>query len=252
MNDREAPLSISWHDTAWIPVLNPGNVMDYFSDRSNPFYDRTCNNEVVKMQRLGLEQLNNMSGLEYILLHVQEPILYVVRKQHRHSSTQVTPLADYYIIAGIVYQAPDLCSVINSRLLNTTHYLQSAFEEALSFSRYHPSKGYWWEFKEKQQDTKNKKKEKKKDEQGSIFQIQRVDALLEDLSKRFPPKSIQPPPPPPPEKPIDQENKSSEEKVDVKLEKEEDETPTQSAAQRRPAPTDGIKPPPDKKPKLLR
>lgn len=32
--------------------------------------------------------LSNMTGLEYILLHVQEPILYVIRKQHRHSNTQ--------------------------------------------------------------------------------------------------------------------------------------------------------------------
>ena len=59
-----------------------------------------------------------MTGLEYILLHVQEPILYVIRKQHRHSPSQATPLADYYIIAGIVYQAPDLISVINSRLVS--------------------------------------------------------------------------------------------------------------------------------------
>ena len=30
----------------------------------------------------------------------------------------VTPIADYYVLAGVVYQAPDLCSVINSRLVN--------------------------------------------------------------------------------------------------------------------------------------
>lgn len=58
-----------------------------------------------------------MTGLEYIVLHVQEPILYVIRKQHRHSMEQTTPIADYYIIAGVVYQAPDLASVISSRLV---------------------------------------------------------------------------------------------------------------------------------------
>ena len=57
---------------------------------------------------------SNLTGLEYMLLHVQEPILYVIRKQHRHSATTVTPLADFYIIAGVVYQAPDLGSVLNS------------------------------------------------------------------------------------------------------------------------------------------
>ena len=48
----ESQLGLSWHDSAWIPILNPGNVLEYFSQRTNPFYDRTCNNEVVKMQRL--------------------------------------------------------------------------------------------------------------------------------------------------------------------------------------------------------
>lgn len=109
---QENPLWISWHDTAWIAVLNPTNVMDYFMEKSNPFYDRTCNNEIVKMQRQSFEHLkwvcqqhqklmlmknrkkqqqqnywnkilsfyvfSNMVGVEYILLHVQDPILYVV------------------------------------------------------------------------------------------------------------------------------------------------------------------------------
>lgn len=63
-----------------------------------------------------------MTGLEYILLHVQEPILYVIRKQHRHSSTVASPVADYYIIAGVVYQAPDLGSVVSSRLVSGKVY----------------------------------------------------------------------------------------------------------------------------------
>lgn len=59
-----------------------------------------------------------MTGVEYALLHVQEPILYVIRKQQRYSPQQTTPLADYYIIAGKVYQAPDLGSVLNSRIVS--------------------------------------------------------------------------------------------------------------------------------------
>uniref|UniRef100_A0A8D0CQ25 Mediator of RNA polymerase II transcription subunit 6 n=1 Tax=Sander lucioperca TaxID=283035 RepID=A0A8D0CQ25_SANLU len=85
---RDNLLGISWVDSGWVPILNPGNVLDYFSERSNPFYDRTCNNEVVKMQRLTLEHLNQMVGVEYILLHAQEPILYIIRKQQRQSPTQ--------------------------------------------------------------------------------------------------------------------------------------------------------------------
>ena len=58
----ENPLFVSWVDSAWIPVLNQSNVLDYFSERTNPFYDRTCNNEILKMQKLGVAdvQLTNM------------------------------------------------------------------------------------------------------------------------------------------------------------------------------------------------
>lgn len=61
-----------------------------------------------------------MVGVEYILLHVLEPILYVIRKQHRHSVTETSPISDYYIIAGTVYKAPDLASVINSRIVSVS------------------------------------------------------------------------------------------------------------------------------------
>ncbi|CAG2186127.1 MED6 [Mytilus edulis] len=219
--DKDNPLGISWHDTAWIPLLNPNNILDYFGERSNPFYDRTCNNEIIKMQRLSQDQLNNMTGLEYMLLHVQEPILYVVRKQHRHSPQQVTPLADYYIIAGVVYQAPDLGSVINSRLLNTLFNLQSAFVEAQSFSRYTPSKGYWWEFSDQEDKSeKSDSKEKKK-----------------NLAQKFPPKVVPPTQPEVKEEPVKQEPVIKQE---IKQERPDDKSNT------------SIKPPPDKKPKLMR
>lgn len=93
-----------------------------------------------------MDNLKNMQGTEYILLHVKEPILYIIRKQHRHSPEETTPMADYYIIAGRVYQAPDLANVFNSRILSTVHHLQQAFDEANSFARFHAQKGYSWDF----------------------------------------------------------------------------------------------------------
>ncbi|XP_039597538.1 mediator of RNA polymerase II transcription subunit 6 [Polypterus senegalus] len=191
---RDNLLGISWVDSGLVPLLNPGNVLDYFSERSNPFYDRTCNNEVVKMQRLTLDHLNQMVGVEYILLHAQEPILYIIRKQQRQSPTQVAPLADYYIILGVVYQAPDLGSVIGSRVLSAVHGIQSAFDEAMSYCRYHPSKGYWWQFKDHDEREKSKPKSVKKEEPSSLFQRQRVDMLLLDLQQKFPHIYFQPKP----------------------------------------------------------
>lgn len=60
----------------------------------------------------------------------------------------------------------------------------------MSYTRYHPSKGYSWEFKDKELDEKGKK-DKKPDEPSSIFQRQRVDMLLVELSKKYPPRLIQ-------------------------------------------------------------
>lgn len=245
MDARDNILGISWHDSAWIPLLNPGNVMDYFSERSNPFYDRTCNNEIVKMQRLSPEQLSNMTGLEYILLHCQEPILYVVRKQHRHSPSQATPLTDYYIIAGVVYQAPDIGSVINSRILSAVHHIQNAFDKTQSYSRYHPSKGYWWDFKEQEGiDTKKQSKESGKDEPSSYFQRQRVDVLLAELAKKYPPKVL-----PPQEKPPIQAEEPPK-PLEIKQEKQEAPTPEAPIAHP-PAQKVGVKPPIEKRPRLL-
>jgi len=72
----------------------------------------------------------------------------------------------------------------------TINHLQSAFDECLSYTRYHPSKGYSWEFKEKDDDQSSKKREGAVDP-SSIFQRQRVDVLLMELGKKFPPRTAQ-------------------------------------------------------------
>lgn len=139
-----------------------------------------------------------MIGIEYIVLHVQEPILYVIRKQHRSSPVQIAPLADYYILAGTVYQAPDLQSVVNSRLTTSVHNLISAFDETISYMKYHPTKGYSWDFGKETAAASSSDKLKDKDrgkdkvrtsDFGSTFQRRRVDLLLGELSKKFPHKN---------------------------------------------------------------
>lgn len=52
---QENPLWLSWHDTQMMAALTPLNVLDYFCRKSNPFYDRMCNNESIRMQRLDVE-----------------------------------------------------------------------------------------------------------------------------------------------------------------------------------------------------
>ena len=89
----------------------------------------------------------------------------------------------------MIYQAPDLGSVLNSRILTGVGHLHKAFEEAREYSRYHPSRGYWWDFgKEKETETKKKEGKEKKEEPSSLFQRRRVDMLLDQLTRQYPHK----------------------------------------------------------------
>ena len=117
---------------------------------------------------------------------------------------------------------------MSSRLLSAVSHLQSAFEEARGYAKYHPSRGYWWDFSKSKgsnnvlsnqlanvgtngnKDTnvgssvadssntsckkiKKSKKSKEKsaddrEEPSSIFQRKRVDHLLDLWMRNFPPK----------------------------------------------------------------
>merc|ERR1712223_365832 len=95
------------------------------------------------------------------------------------------------------------------------NHLQAAFDETKSFSRYHPTKGYWWDFQQtssntpygakkitlpeeanSNKDAAKKKKKKKsdvelaKEEPSSVFQRVRVDYLLKILTDKFPPPQV--------------------------------------------------------------
>ena len=70
--------------------------------------------------------------------------------------------------------------------ISAVHHLQSAFEEANSYSRYHPSKGYSWDLKERKVPERSAKKETQRDEPSSMFQRLRVDMLLGELTHKFP------------------------------------------------------------------
>lgn len=114
--------------------------------------------------------------------------------------------------------------------------MQSSFEDASSFSRYHPSKGYYWDFKSQRlgADKAKPKDEKPREEPSSLFQRKRVDMLLGELLKKFPlPTPVQPKTTPVPVK-IEQENNTQQENKDVKPEIKQEK----------------IKPPPEKKPRL--
>lgn len=120
--------------------------------------------------------------------------------------------------------------------LSGVHHVLSSFEEASSFSRYHPSKGYFWDFKSQRvgPDKAKVKEEKPREEPSSLFQRKRVDMLLGELIKKFPlPTPIQPKPVPVTVK-TEPENNTTSDNKEIKTEVKQEK----------------IKPPPEKKPRL--
>ncbi|AET38701.1 mediator complex subunit MED6 Ecym_3202 [Eremothecium cymbalariae DBVPG len=168
---------VQWKSPEWIQSfgLRTENVLDYFSQ--SPFFDKTSNNQVVKMQQqfsqqlapsssqqagrskpavspqrqeiwdrypsyaLLEQELAKLKGVEYILAHVREPDFWVIRKQNRQNEINTTPLNDYYIIGANVYQSPTVYKVVHNRLLSTNYHLSKALAGIQQLSTFQPSQG---------------------------------------------------------------------------------------------------------------
>jgi mediator of RNA polymerase II transcription subunit 6 len=92
------------------------------------------------------EFLVKMKGIEYDVIHTNADasLCFIIRKQNRMSKTDVVPIAVYYIIEGTVYQAPDVYSVLGSRIETSLFHLDQAFNMLISRSTFQPSRGYGW------------------------------------------------------------------------------------------------------------
>ncbi|TMW69162.1 hypothetical protein Poli38472_001318 [Pythium oligandrum] len=193
----------SFHDTIWLQSfpLNAQTVLHYFA--LSPFYDRSCNNERLKMQRLGLDQLKNMRGIEYELLPnaaKQLPQqLFLIQKQRRLGRTQVKPLAVYYVLDGRVYQAPNIHAMLTSRLKKCSHRVNKAFHALAAGVRFSPTEGYAWDFSSEdnkapvipseQLQLKLKQKFEKMEKQRE--NSARVDSILIRLMKKHAPEIVE-------------------------------------------------------------
>ena len=57
------------------------------------------------------------TGVGYRLVHLQPPVLYVLRKERRESGQDARTLGSYYILDGTIFQAPTVEHVITSRIV---------------------------------------------------------------------------------------------------------------------------------------
>lgn len=112
--------NICFVDTNFISFnpLNESNIIEYFS--TSPFYDPSCNNEVLKMQSQYsgnkiTQEVNTLKGLYFILDYKnEENTLFVIRKSINEGDKHVN-LNFYYVIFGHIYEAPTNISLFQSK-----------------------------------------------------------------------------------------------------------------------------------------
>ncbi|CAI2174207.1 12114_t:CDS:2 [Funneliformis geosporum] len=85
-----------------------------------------------------------MVGIEFQVIFQKPPVLWVIRKQNRVDEHHTNPIATYYILNNNIYQAPDLYSIIGTRILLSLHHLHLAFNTAHQEVEFHPATGYTW------------------------------------------------------------------------------------------------------------
>lgn len=69
-------------------------------------------------------------------------------------------------------------------------YILKKISSAISYARYDPTKGYQWEFPNNKSAEVGEKKQPSQKEEPSDPQRRRVDNLLTDLVRKFPPKAF--------------------------------------------------------------
>ena len=138
--------ALQFIDIQWLSVygIRSENALEYFY--TSPFFDTRSNNQTVRIQGVDVSKrdgiLREMLGKEYVLdgLNTDEPNLYVIREQVRHSSRpgDVSLVSVFYILDGVIYQSPDFLDLLNSRVGKISSFLTRGFTHLLD--------GVTWEF----------------------------------------------------------------------------------------------------------
>lgn len=137
---------VKWSDPRWLEhfQLTPATALDYFS--LSQFYDRTCNNELVKAQRLDPKLLTSLKGLEYGLEPcAPDTTVFVITKRMREIlPPKLITLQAYYIVDGEVFQAPSANQVLGNPLDMMTHYMRKSFASVRDSAVLSPKGMYTW------------------------------------------------------------------------------------------------------------
>ena len=115
-------------------------------------------NDVLGTRQKFESHLRQQRGTQYVVEHdpLEEKVfiegpngrepsnVWVIRKQNREneSDSSVTPVAYYYIVNDVIYQAPSVASVLNYRMLNTVSALDKVFSAPPDLSFFSVSHGH--------------------------------------------------------------------------------------------------------------
>ena len=120
--------------------FNKDTVLDYFYN--SIFFDRRSTNAQLKMQQPELPPaaaaaaLEKIDGITYELARHEEipptegappRTLYVIRMARRHGA-KITVLRWYYVLDGVVFEAPSLQAALSARVQRLGWHLSKAFE----------------------------------------------------------------------------------------------------------------------------
>ncbi|KAG5182507.1 MED6 mediator sub complex component-domain-containing protein [Tribonema minus] len=159
-DEIEDQTQLSFQDTMWLRsfYLGPETAIDYFA--LSPFYDRTSNNELCRMQGLTdhVAAMQTMTGIEYVVEELppetdelpepgappQPRHLMVIKKQYRKSKTQAEVRGVYYIMDGTIYQAPSALALITSRLQKAAFMLSESFAALRALPAHNARGAYDW------------------------------------------------------------------------------------------------------------
>lgn len=103
----------------------------------------------MQSQHLGtsvnLDELKNMKGIEYAVVHAEPPTLFVIHKRERLSPTEVRPIEAYYVYKNTIHKAFDLYSLVSNRLLTAVNCLSDSLNLIRPYKpEFSPRTGYQW------------------------------------------------------------------------------------------------------------
>ena len=130
--------------------LTPQNIIEYFS--ISQFYDRTCLNEILKMQSQFANidisnKITEIVGIYYILEFSTEGIFIIAKKENSGNKTII--LKVYYCIFGYIYCSPTIKSISDSRFIDCLMFLNTALDKYQERKTFNWLKGFQFRKEEK-------------------------------------------------------------------------------------------------------